>query len=151
MRGETEETINVGNVTGAGIAIGRNAKASVRGSVNINTNALAEMPSEYAKSLQEFTNRLNDQIKKQNISQEQAKPVQDSLDELVKEVQGTKPNEALSYVKKTNVESKLANVIQNVTNLLPKAAETISLFTPLAPLSKLIGKGVDSIVKAIAK
>ena len=36
-------------------------------------------------------------------------------------------------------------------DVLPQAAETAATFTPLAPFSKLIGKGVQGIVDAIAK
>ena len=35
--------------------------------------------------------------------------------------------------------------------VLPEAAETAATFTPLAPFSKLIGKGVKQLVDAIAK
>ena len=34
-------------------------------------------------------------------------------------------------------------------DVLPQAAETTATFTPLAPFSKLIGKGVQGIVDAI--
>jgi hypothetical protein len=36
-----------------------------------------------------------------------------------------------------------------VLTVLPEAAETAATFTPLAPFSKLIGKGVQGIVDAI--
>ena len=38
--------------------------------------------------------------------------------------------------------------IQKVLDVLPEAAETAATFTPLAPISKLIGKGVRQIVDA---
>jgi len=60
-------------------AIGRNASVHVQGSININSQQLAQMPTEYAKSLEEFTKTLNDQLQKNGISREHAKPVQDSL------------------------------------------------------------------------
>jgi hypothetical protein len=37
-----------------------------------------------------------------------------------------------------------------VLKVLPEAAETAAIFTPLAPFSKLIGKGTQQIVDAIA-
>ena len=44
---------------------------------------------------------------------------------------------------------KTATTIQKVLDVLPKAAEIAATFTPLAPFSKLIGKGVIQIVDAI--
>ena len=50
-----------------------------------------------------------------------------------------------------NIESKTVSVVQKVINLLPEAAETAATFTPLAPFSKLIGKGIKQVVDTIAK
>jgi hypothetical protein len=55
----------------------------------------------------------------------------------------------LKISNQTNVEAKTAGVIQKVLDVLPQAAETGATFTPLAPFSKLIGKGVQGIVDAI--
>jgi len=87
------------------------------------------------------------------ISEEKVKSINESINELAEEVQDVKPGKVqeLDYVKQTNVEAKTASVIQKVLDVLPRAAETTATFTPLAPFSKLIGKGVQGIVDAIAK
>ena len=67
------------------------------------------------------------------------------MEELAKEVQDVKPEkegeQEIDYAKQVNIEAKTVGVIQQVLNLLPEAAETAVTFTPLAPFSKLIGKG----------
>lgn len=72
---------------------------------------------------------------------------------LANEVKDIKPGKEkeIDYVKQTVVESKTATLIQKVLNVLPQAAETAATFTPLAPFSKLIGKGIQGIVDAIKK
>jgi len=42
-------------------------------------------------------------------------------------------------------------VAEGLMKILPKTAETIVAFTPLAPFSKLIGERVEEMVKAIQK
>ena len=77
------------------------------------------------------------------------------MNELAKEVEDIKPGkeeeQEIDYIKQTQVESKTASLIQKVLNVLPEAAETAATFTPLAPFSKIIGKGTQQIVDAIAK
>lgn len=43
---------------------------------------LAKVPDEYAKSLEAFSDAVNAQLKRHNISQEKAAPVQESINEL---------------------------------------------------------------------
>jgi hypothetical protein len=94
------------------------------------------MPSEYAESLTKFI----EEFENYNIPPEQAKPIQGSLNDLSKEVEGIKPEEKVSTVKQKNIK---------VLKVLPKTVETASAFTPLAPFSKLIGEGVQQLVEAI--
>ena len=103
------------------------------------------MPSEYAEGLNKFI----EEIKKYNIPPEQAKPIQDSLNDVTKEVEGIKPEEKVSIVKQKNINSKFSIFAEKVLNVLPKTVETVSAFTPLAPFSKLIGEGVQQLVEAI--
>lgn len=64
---------------------------------------------------------------------------------------GGEEQQQIDYVKQTQIESTMATTIQKVLYILPESAETTATFTPLAPFSKLIGKGVRQIVDAIAK
>ena len=75
------------------------------------------------------------------------------MSELAKEVEDIRPGkeQEIGYVKQTNIEAKTASVIQKVLNVLPQASETAATFTPLAPFSKLIGKGMQEMVNAIQR
>jgi hypothetical protein len=102
--------------------------------------------------LKEFSESVNQQLKGKQIPEDQVKEINNNLNEFAKEVQDIKPGEEelIDYIKQTQIESKTASTIQKVLNVLPEAAETAATFTPLAPFSKLIDKGVQGIVDAIA-
>jgi hypothetical protein len=136
-----------GNIVGKNIVVGD-------GTININEQWLTQIQNnDYAESLKQFSDTINDQLKGRQIPEEKVKSINESINELAKEVQDIKPGkegeQVLDYVKQTNVEAKTASVIQKVLDVLPQAAETTATFTPLAPFSKLIGKGVQGIVDAI--
>ena len=70
---------------------------------------------------------------------------------VVQDVKSEKDGEQeIDYAKQVSIESKTVGVIEKVLNLLPEAAETAATFTSLAPFSKLIGKGIKTVVDAIA-
>ena len=54
-------------------------------------------------------------------------------------------------VKKMTLGARFAQAAKSVLKLLPKTAETIAAFSPLAPFGKLIGQGVEGIVEAMVK
>ena len=160
--GENTEGINIsgtqGDVMGVGVSgsgniIGKNIVVG-SGTINVSHNELAKISiPEYAKALDDFSKSINKQLQGRQVPEEKVKQINNDLDKLAKEVQDVKPGkeEDLDYVKQTNVEAKTASVIQRVLDVLPQAAETVATFTPLAPFSKLIGKGIQGIVDAIAK
>ena len=60
--------------------------------------------------------------------------------------------EEIDYPIQLNIESKTVSIIEKTLNVLPEAEEkTAATYGPLAPFSKLIGKGVSQIVEDIAK
>jgi hypothetical protein len=140
-------------ISGCGNVIGKNVVVG-SGTINVSQTQLQQIPNEYATALKQFSSGISNQLKGKQIPEEQIKSVNNSLEELAKEVQDVKPpkeGEELDYAKQVNIESKTATVIQRVLTVLPEAAETVATFTPLAPFSKLIGKGVTQIVNAISK
>jgi hypothetical protein len=143
---ENDRGINIGNVGGDVIGIGVTGSGNVIGkNIVINKQQLENMPSEYAESLTKFI----EELKKYNISPEQAKPIQDTLNDFTNEVEGIKPEEKVSTVKQKNINSKFSIFAEKVLKALPKTVETVSAFTPLAPFSKLIGEGVQQLIQAI--
>jgi hypothetical protein len=140
--------IHIGNVGGDVIGIGVTGSGNVIGNnITINRQQLQNIPSEYAESLREFMKGLN----KFNIPPEQAKPIQDSLNDFTKEVEDIKPEEKVNTVKQKSLNSKFSIFAQKVLKILPKTAETIIAFTPLAPFSKIIGEEVQQLVQVIQK
>src|SRR5688572_27505533 len=135
------DVIGVG-VSGSGNVIGKNVVVG-SGTINASETQLQRIPSEYANALKEFSENINQQLKGRQIPEEEVKSINNSMNELAKEVEDIKPakEEEIDYLKQTQVESKTASLIQRVLTVLPEAAETAATFTPLAPFSKLIGKG----------
>jgi hypothetical protein len=133
-----------GNIVGKNIVVGS-------GTINVSEQQLAKIPNEYAESLRAFSEAIVKQLKDRQIPEEQVKSINQSMNELAKEVEDIKPGkeQEIDYAKQANIEAKTAGVIQRVLTVLPQAAETAATFTPLAPFSKLIGKGVQEFVNAI--
>jgi hypothetical protein len=103
---ENDRGIHIGNVGGDVIGIGVTRSGNVIGkNIVINKQQLENMPSEYAESLTKFV----EEFKKYNIPPEQAKPIQDTLNDFTKEVEGIKPEEKVSTVKqKILIQSSLS-------------------------------------------
>ena len=148
------DVIGVG-VSGSGNIIGKNIVVG-SGTINVAESQLQKIPNEYAKALKDFSESINQQLKGRQIPEDDVKSINNTMNELAKEVQDVKPGkeeeqEEIDYIKQTQVESKTASLIQKVLTVLPEGAETAATFTPLAPFSKIIGKGIQHIVDAIAK
>jgi len=134
------------NIFGKNIVVGS-------GTISVSETQLEKSSNEYVQSLKSFSETINKQLEGLQIPEEQIKSINESVNELAKAVKDINPGKEkeIDYVKQTIVESKTATLVQKVLNVLPQAAETAATFTPLAPFSKLIGKGVQGIVDAIKK
>jgi len=139
-------------VSGSGNNIGKNIVVG-SGTINVNETELQKIPTEYAQALKELSENINQQLKGRQIPEKEVKEINNTMNELAKEVEDVEPekHEEIDYVKQTQVETKTASLIQRVLKVLPEAAETAATFTPLAPFSRLIGKGTQQIVDAVAK
>ena len=107
-----------------------------------NAKGLPSLPesNEYSAALKSFSESINQQFKSHNISPEQLKPIEESIKELVKEVQDIKEPEAINEIEKKNLHTKFADVVQKVIEPLPKPSEALSAFKLLVPFNKLIGE-----------
>jgi hypothetical protein len=146
-------------VSGSGNIIGKNVVIG-SGTINVSETELQKIPNEYAQALKSFSENINQQLKGKQIPEEEVKSINNNMNELAKEVEDIKQpregkqeqqEEQIDYVKQTQIETKTASLIQRVLKVLPEAAETTATFTPLAPFSKLIGKGTQQIVDAISR
>lgn len=138
-----------GDVIGAGAA-GIIAK-NITGNITVGAHQLEKMPDEYARGLQDFTDKINQLLQTHQVNQEQVAPVQETLREFSEEVAELEPNQEPDYVKKVSLKSKLVSAAAGLSKLLPRGVEVVAAFTPLAPFSKLIGEAVDTIVKNVVK
>ena len=134
-----------GNIIGENIVVGS-------GTINLSQQELSKIPiPEYASALKEFSQSINEQLKGKQIPKEQVQEINNNLNELAKEVQDVKPEEKVSMIKQKTVNSKFSIFAAKVLKVLPKTAETIAGFTPLAPFSKIIGESVQDLVEALQK
>jgi hypothetical protein len=144
------DVVGVG-VSGSGNIVGKDVHVDISGTVSINSQILNKLPEEYSVAFKDFADRLNEQIKKNTLTPQQVQPIQESLNELAKETEGISPDKEPSILKKQTWKEKFFGVLKNVIPSLPKTAETIAAFTPLAPFSKIIGEGVQKLVEGLQK
>jgi methionyl-tRNA synthetase len=139
------------DVSGSGNFIGKGINVDISGTVSINSQILNKLPEEYSTAFKQFIEKINEQIKKNNLNQQQVQPIQESITELAKESEGMTPDKEPSILKKQSWKEKFFKVLKNVIPALPKTAETIAAFTPLSPFSKIIGEGVQKLVEGLQK
>ena len=116
--------------------------------VRITKEQLSVLPGDYAKALEQFSTEINRQFKINNVSPETAKELRGNIQGLVREVRGV-DEKRLNEDKRLKIKGRISTIIENILTVLPRAAETASTFTPLAPFSKLIGEGTDQVVKRV--
>lgn len=137
------------DVSGSGNIIGKNINVDISGTVSINSQILNKLPEEYSTAFKQFTEKINEQIKKNNLMPQQVQPIQESITELAKETEGITLDKEPSILKKQTWKEKFFKLLRHVLPVLPKAAETIAAFTPLAPFSKIIGETVEKVVEGV--
>jgi hypothetical protein len=149
----SKQSFNFGNVKGDVIGTGASGiiAKNISGNISIGAQQLEKMPDEYAKSLEAFTENINQLLQKYQVSQEQIAPVQQVIEEFTQEVATVEPDEKVDYVKEISLKSKLVSAAAGLAKLLPKGVEVVAAFTPLAPFSKLIGEAVDVVVSNVVK
>ena len=140
------DVIGVG-VSGSGNIVGK--QINVPSGLRLSSEQLARLPDEYASSLRAFSEAVNRQIAAQRVPAAAIAPVQTEVEALVNEVEQVKPDKPVPIVKKAGITTRLAAIAKGLLKILPQTAETVATFTPLAPFSKLIGTGVDEVIKSV--
>ena len=167
MEGESNPSISInagGNVAGVGvkgnrnIAIGGNSFGDLSsGDRKTKTRTIEKlyrenMPKLYANSLQDFCEKINEQLEKEKaVSNKELEGVKGDLNEVAKEVTGVKSDEkgdiTIPKSKSMSIGSKFAGALEKLVNISPKIAETVSSCIPiLSPFSKIIGQSVEALV-----
>ncbi len=145
----TGDTIGVG-VSGDGNIIGKNI--TIGGSIIINKNILNSIDPRFKNSIGEFEKIINEKLKVIPVPEDSKKYFQENVEKLAKEVKDVNPYQVLQDEDKADsIKSYLINITDKIVELSPDIAESIASMTPLAPFSKVIGKGTGFIAERIKK
>jgi hypothetical protein len=143
------DIIGVG-ISGDGNIIGKNI--TIGGSVNINKSILNNTDPQFKNSIEEFEKTINEKLKDIPVSEDSKISLQENVEKLAKEVKDVKPDQVLQDEDRVDsIKSYLVNISDKIVELSPNIAESIASMTPLAPFSKVIGKGTSFIAERIKK
>ena len=135
------DEIHIGNVGGDVVGVGVSGSGNIIGkNMTVNQTTYNKLEPEFRTSLEEFLALLN-QYSGQ-LKEDQKRSLQQSVDALAKEAEGLKPDEVVTDEEKVDeIKSKQISLAEKIVEYVPQVAESIASFTPLAPFSKVIGKG----------
>jgi hypothetical protein len=145
------DVIVTGTVEGSTVTASGTSYTTTTQTITIDKMILEKMPTEYRESLQKFTDEVNKDLAKEEVQLEDMKQLQASANEVAKEMADIKPEEGVSFEKRTSISTKLIGLARALVKASPKIAEKIISGTPLAPFSKLVGKGFEKIVARLLK
>jgi hypothetical protein len=126
---------------------------TVTGDIKVNEDILSKLEPEFRVSLTELKNQLNNKLKEHGgFTQAQIDLISMTIDKLAKDIIGIKSDgEITDEEKKDDIKTRLRNFVEALVDAAPNVAESIALMTPLAPVSKAIGKGVGYVSELIKK
>lgn len=143
------DVVGVG-VSGSGNVIGKNVIVG-SGTLTISPDKLASLPPTYASALQQFSSNLNSQMQSNQVPQQTVQDIGKELDQFVQAVGSVKPDTQPGVLAQKNLNTRFTGLAAKILGALPKTAQVVAAFTPLAPISGLIGESVQSLVEAIQK
>lgn len=107
-------------------------------------------PNEYVQGVQAFAKNVDEQLKAVPAPPEAVRPLQEATGELAREAAKIEPDQPVSVSRKMTLRARLYAVAEGLLRVVPRTAEAVAALTPLAPFSKLIGEGLEEVVKAVA-
>jgi hypothetical protein len=122
-------------------------EVNVADSITVNKEYLQRMPQEYATSVEQLTQKINEEIKKENLPPEKVVPLQQSANDLAKELSDVKDPESIPFEKKNTIGSKLVKFGKAIARASPTIAEAVIGMTPLSPISGLVGEAFEKVVE----
>ncbi len=148
---------NNGEIWGVGVTGSNNSFTSNKthyenNPINIDKSELDKIPEECSNALRNFINDLNNKIKGNQVPEEKVKEVNDTINDFVKDVQVTNPEdkEKVDLSKKEIIGNKFKKMVKVALKILPAAtaiASVASFGVHLAPFSGLIGESVHNIIE----
>jgi hypothetical protein len=122
-------------------------EVNVADSITINKEYIQRMPQEYAASFEQLTQKINEELKKEKLPPEKVVPLQESANDLAKELSDVKQPQAVSFEKKNSIASKFIKFGKAIARASPTIARIVIGMTPLAPISGLVGEAFDKIIE----
>ncbi len=143
------DVIGVG-VNGDGNVIGKNI--TIGSGISVNKSYLDRIDPQFSSSIKEFEKILNEKIKEVPVSEEQKKTIMENVEKLANEVKVVKPDQIIQDENIIDsIKSYMVNIADKIFEISPSIAESVASVTPLAPFSKVIGKGVGFVADRIKK
>lgn len=150
-------SVVVGKVAGTGNVVGAGNTVTSSHQIAIPAQKIEALPRDLAQGMNAFLERVN-ALLAQSPPQD-TQPVQEVKQEIEAMVDETNaaigddksPEPAVPVAAKMSIGLRLVNAAKGILKLLPKTAETIAAFSPLAPFSKIIGQGVEELVGAVVQ
>jgi hypothetical protein len=151
MTDSNRDEVHIGNVGGDVVGVGVSGSGNIIGkNININQTTYSKLEPEFRNSLEEFVVLINSHSGQ--LTEDQKRSLNESIDALAKEAEGLKSGEVVTDEEKADeIKSKQISLADKVVEYLPQVAESIASVTPLAPLSKVIGKGTGYLAECIRR
>jgi hypothetical protein len=103
----------------------------------------------YLEGLESFSGSITQQFKASDIPAERVKAIEESVNKLVEKVQDIRERDEIDEIKRKDINSIFIDMAEKVINALQtKKADTLRIFTPLAPFAKITGE-VSQIVESM--
>src|SRR4051812_22873670 len=78
-------------------------EVNVAHSITINKEYIQRMPQEYAASFEQLSEKINEELKKENLLPERVAPLQESANDLAKELSDIKQPKSVLFEKKNTI------------------------------------------------
>jgi hypothetical protein len=144
VKGHVTITPITGNQNVTTVSVGENIKLDIK--------TISELDPAFNKSITEFKDLLKKQLKEKQATEEQIEKLNKNFDELATELKGVKADQTIEDEgKKDDITTKVTNLVEAIVDIAPDAAEKIASMTPLAPVSKAIGRGVGYVSDLIKR
>lgn len=157
------QSVVTGKVSGSGNVVGiGNQVSNQTTQITIPAEKLEALPPDLGSAMRAFLEKANGMIAEQPAPKpEEVQAVQEDLEAMVDETNAAveqtplptpeQPAPTIPIAKKLSIGARFASAAKGLLKLLPKTAEAVAAFSPLAPFGKLIGQGVEEIVQAVVK
>ena len=122
-------------------------EVNVAESITINKEYLERMSKVYADSLEQLTSKINEELKQEKVSPDKVAPLQQSANDLARELGDIKQPEKVPFEKKNSIGRKLVRFGKAIARASPTIARIVIGMTPLAPISGLVGEAFEKIVE----